>query len=138
MYLNLENKRVLIVEDEELNWLLLRELLNDTGAELKWVDNGYEAIDLIKDHQKFDLILMDIKLPFLDGLETTKAIKALEPSIPIIAQTAYALPDEEEECLKAGCDEYISKPINVEEFIYKAQRVLEVYSEKTINPDRHL
>ncbi len=135
MYLNLEHKKVLVVEDEELNWLLLSELLSETGAELKWVDNGYEAIDLVKNKQKFDLILMDIKLPFLDGYETTKAIKALDPSIPIIAQTAFALPDEEEACMKAGCDEYLSKPINVEEFIFKAQRILSVYSENTTDSD---
>ena len=133
MYLNLENKRVLIVEDEELNWLLLRELLEDTGAELTWVDNGYEAIDLVKNGNFFDLILMDIKLPFLNGLETTKAIKAINSSIPIIAQTAYALPDERENCMEAGCDEYISKPINVEEFILKSQRILNLYSNKTAN-----
>lgn len=111
---NWTGKKFLIAEDEESNYFLMERMLRKTGAELSWVKNGQEAIELCT-RQDFDLILMDIRMPVLDGYEATVEIKKNKPGIPIIAQTAYALKGERERSLAAGCDGYIAKPIDSRE-----------------------
>ena len=101
---------VLIVEDDESNYLYLKELMNAINAETVHVIDGEGAIEACKE-KDFDLILMDLKLPGLDGYQASTEIKKLNPKIPIIAQTAYALAGDDLKAKKAGCDEYISKPI---------------------------
>ena len=101
---------VLIVEDDESNYLYLKELMNAINAESVHVIDGEGAIEACKE-KDFDLILMDLKLPGLDGYQASTEIKKLNPKIPIIAQTAYALAGDDLKAKKAGCDEYISKPI---------------------------
>jgi CheY-like chemotaxis protein len=130
MVLDLTNKNIMVVDDDELNWLLISEILSVTGAQLFWIDNGYAAIDYVQQGHQVDLILMDIRLPRLDGYETTKTIKTINPSIPIIAQTAYAETEDEICCRACGCDEYISKPLNIDEFIDKAVNVLQQFYQK--------
>ena len=111
-------KTVLIVEDNELNMKLLNDLLEAHGyATLKTAD-GIEAIELARTHRP-DLILMDIQLPEVSGLEVTKWIKeddALK-SIPVIAVTAFAMKGDEERIREGGCEAYISKPISVGKFL---------------------
>jgi CheY-like chemotaxis protein len=72
--------------------------------------NGSEAVEIVKENNKIDLVLMDIKMPVMDGLEATKQIKAINPDLKIIAVTAYAANDDRFMCLNAGCDDYITKP----------------------------
>ncbi|RLD51519.1 MAG: response regulator, partial [Bacteroidetes bacterium] len=79
---------------------------------------GLAAVNLCRENT-FNLILMDIQLHEMDGLAATKLIKQSNPDIPIIAQTAYAMSGEREKCIKAGCDDYISKPINISELLGK-------------------
>ena len=105
-------KNILIAEDESLNYELLEFILKPLEANIIWAKNGKEALDITKSNAKIDLILMDIRMPILNGLEATKQIKTLSPNLPIIAQTAYAISGDKELALKAGCDNYISKPIN--------------------------
>jgi len=106
------DKTILIAEDEELNFLFLREALKPTRIRIHWAKNGHESIELIKDHTDIELVLMDIKMPDMDGYEATRAIKSIRPSLPVIIQTAFALSDEKAKSLKQGGDDFITKPIN--------------------------
>ncbi len=113
---SLVSKNVLIVDDNEVNYNLLNSILSEFKINSKWAHNGLEAVNLTKsDH--VDLILMDIKMPLKNGLEATKDIRKFDPQVPIIAQTAYALSGEKEKCLKVGCNDYISKPIDKDELV---------------------
>ncbi|MFP4060383.1 MAG: ATP-binding protein [Bacteroidales bacterium] len=105
-------KRILIAEDEDSNYIYLKESLLDTKLEIVPAKNGQEAIDLINSGLHFDLVLMDMKMPVVTGFEATRVIKQTHPDIPIIAQTAYSMDDERKKCLEAGCDDYITKPIS--------------------------
>ncbi len=113
------NKTILIVEDEEMNFLFLEKLLIPTAITILKATTGKEAIMLVKQYPKVDLVLMDIKLPEMDGIAATKAIKQINNKIPIIAQTAFAMKGDREEFIEAGCDDYLSKPIKVELLIKK-------------------
>jgi two-component system cell cycle response regulator DivK len=115
---NFLGKKILIVDDEEVNWLLMKNVLEDTQATVSWARVGQEAIDLVSAGEQYDLILMDMKMPVLDGFETTTQIKKINRKITIIAQTAFALPNEKNKCLEAGCDDYLTKPISMNE-LYK-------------------
>lgn len=106
-----DNLRILVVEDEANNLEFLTRLLQQNGANTIAVRTGTEAIEQIKNDSLIKIVLMDIKLPDIDGFETTRQIKALRPNIPVIAQTAYALYEDRELCIKNGCDDYISKPL---------------------------
>ena len=113
---SLENKVVLIVEDDESNRQLLELFLQSSHPKILKVENGVDAVELIN-KQDVDIILMDIKMPQMNGLEATKQIKKMKPSIPIIIQTAYAMSNEREEAMKAGCDAYIAKPVKKNELL---------------------
>ncbi len=115
-------KTVLIVEDNELNMKLFNDLLEAKGYNVIQTRSGLTALDLAKEHRP-DLILMDIQLPEVSGLEVTKWIKEDEmiSSIPIIAVTAFAMKGDEERIRQGGCEAYISKPISVATFIKTIQ-----------------
>ena len=117
LHLNLINKTILVVDDEENNWLFIKDLLEDTKVNLIWAIVGQQAIDIVSSGQKIDLILMDMKMPVLDGFETTRKIKEINNAIPVIAHTAFAMPEERDKCIASGCDAYISKPFNIDEFL---------------------
>ncbi len=109
---NWDGKRVMIVEDDEMSFIYLKEVLKSTNIEIIHAWNGIEAVELASADQNIDLILMDIKLPEMDGYEATRQIKQFNESVPVIAQTAYAMADDEQKSKQVGCDDYISKPIN--------------------------
>jgi two-component system, cell cycle response regulator DivK len=111
-------KKVMIVEDNELNMKLFRDLIEASGYETVRTRNGLEALDLARIHRP-DLILMDIQLPEVSGLEVTKWLKEDDDlhSIPVIAVTAFAMKGDEERIRQGGCEAYISKPISVPRFI---------------------
>ncbi|MFA6949577.1 MAG: response regulator [Lentimicrobiaceae bacterium] len=104
-------KSILIVEDVTSNYSYLAATINRSGVSITWVKSGEEALECINQGNHFDLILMDVQLSGMDGYQVTGMIKAIHPEIPIIAQTAYAMLGEKEKSQKAGCDEYLSKPI---------------------------
>src|SRR4051812_10061124 len=111
-------KTVLIVEDNELNMKLFRDLLEAHGYQTVGTSNGYEALDLVRSLRP-DLILMDIQLPQVSGLEVTGWIKS-DPTIsmiPIVAVTAFAMKGDEERIREGGCEAYLSKPISAGNFI---------------------
>ena len=124
MYSFLKGKSILVVEDEETNWFLLRDILESFQSRTTWAEIGPKAIDLIKSGAKFDAILMDINLPAMDGLEVTRNIKRLRPEIPIVAQTAFALNSEIENCYQAGCSAHVIKPFTIAELIEALRKVL--------------
>jgi len=111
------NKVILVVEDTPSNYLLIENYLKSTKIQVFWAKTGKEAIDIFKETEHFDLVLMDIQLPGINGYEVTKLIKAYNRNVPVIAQTAYALSDEKEYSLKEGCDDYIAKPFKKETLI---------------------
>lgn len=114
---NFTGKKILIAEDEETNYFYLETVLKRTGATLFRARNGEEAVKVCEDQPDLDLVLMDIKMPDLNGLDATRQIRKFNPNLPIIAQTAYALVGEKNKCLSAGCNDYISKPINRESLL---------------------
>jgi CheY-like chemotaxis protein len=107
---NWEDKIVVIAEDEQINFLFLKAVLKPTKAKIIWTKTGRETIDICN-VEPIDIILMDIKMPDLNGLEATIEIKKIFPNLPIIAQTAYAMEEDEEASMEAGCNDYITKPI---------------------------
>ena len=107
---NWEDRTVLVVEDNIANFYLLQAYLVKTKINILWAKDGKAAIDFTTQNNP-DIILMDIKLPELDGFEATKIIKKSHPDIPIIAQTAYALDTDQTKAEEAGCDDFLPKPI---------------------------
>lgn len=111
-------KTVLVVEDNELNMKLFHDLLEAHGYNILQTKDGMDALRIAREH-KPDLILMDIQLPEVSGLEVTKWLKEDEDlkSIPVIAVTAFAMKGDEEKIREGGCEAYIAKPISVTQFI---------------------
>ncbi len=118
-------KTVLIVEDNELNMKLFHDLLEAQGYGILQTRDGMEALKMAREH-KPDLILMDIQLPEVSGLEVTKWIKEDDDlkSIPIIAVTAFAMKGDEEKIREGGCEAYIAKPISVSNFLSTVEKFL--------------
>jgi CheY-like chemotaxis protein len=119
---------ILIAEDDEINFYYLNALLTrETGASILHAANGREAIDLFKANRDINLILMDIKMPEIDGFEATRQIKLIDKNVPVIAITAYAMSGDEERIVSAGCDGYLSKPINRKSLLEKVAEFIKVY-----------
>jgi two-component system sensor histidine kinase/response regulator len=122
--------RILLVEDNSVNQLVAARLLEKRGHTVVIAGNGREALAAMGEHGSggFDLILMDVQMPDMDGFEATAIIRAREQSfgthLPIIAMTAHAMKGDEERCLAAGMDAYVSKPFQVEHVFATIDRVL--------------
>ncbi len=126
--LHFSNKRVLVAEDNELNWEIANELLRDLGLELEWAENGEVCTELFRNSEVgyYDAILMDIRMPIMNGYEATDAIRAMDrpdASLPIIAMTADAYSDDIQRCLNHGMNAHVAKPIDIDEVV----RILEKY-----------
>ena len=118
-------KRILIIEDQEDNRAIMRDLLSTAGYELIEAADGEEGVKLAE-KERPDLILMDIQLPIIDGYEATRRIKAIVElkSIPIIAVTSYALSGDEAKTREAGCDGYVAKPFSPRHLLAKVREFL--------------
>jgi CheY-like chemotaxis protein len=110
-------KIILVAEDEVSNFELIKATLFRTNATIIHALNGLEAVKICSGSTKVDLVLMDIRMPVMNGYEATRLIKAKDNKTPVISLTAYAMSDDREKSFKAGCDEYISKPFNPAELI---------------------
>ena len=108
---NWSNKEILVAEDEELNWLFIREMLRQTGASIHRARNGHEVVELSRKLVP-DAILMDIKMPEMNGIEAVRLIRVFNEEVPIIAQTAFVMAEEKEESLLAGCNHFVTKPLD--------------------------
>ncbi len=116
--------KFLIADDVKANYLFLKAVMKETGAQILWAQNGEEAISIAKQQANLSLVLMDIRMPETDGYEATKKIKALFPNLPVIAQTAFAETEDQKAALNAGCDDYITKPISITELLSVINKLL--------------
>ncbi len=114
---------VIIVDDDPINLQLMRKILEQKAHTLHEAANGVEAIKALEEHPNSDLILMDLKMPVMDGYEAVEEIRRSGNSIPIIAQTAYAMAVDKERALEAGCNDYISKPLNKSLLLQKVEQL---------------
>ncbi|GET34016.1 hypothetical protein PbJCM13498_28790 [Prolixibacter bellariivorans] len=120
-----QQHKVLIVEDVESNYQYIYSVLGKTGIQIIWASDGKEAIEFYRDNPDIDLVLMDIKLPIMNGLDATQTLKSLNPDLPVIAVTAYAMSEDKDKCLEAGCDDFIVKPVNRFELLAKIENYFE-------------
>lgn len=118
------SKHILIAEDIAENFKFLEKALEPTGAKISWAKNGLEAVEAIKNGHIIDLILMDIKMPKMDGNQALKEIKKINSKCPVIAQTAYALEYEEILMIENGFDDYMSKPIKISTLYSKIKKFI--------------
>lgn len=108
---------ILIAEDVESNYLYLKAVLSKLNAGIFWAKNGIEAVEICDSDQRIDLILMDLQMPEMNGYEATQILKKKYPNLPIVAQTAFAMSDDREKALDAGCDDYLAKPIKSKDLL---------------------
>jgi len=116
-YPNWQGKLILIVEDVEHNYMFFSALLKLTHAEVKITTDGLQAVEFCKNNPNIDVVLMDLKLPKMTGLDAIKEIRKLRPDLPIIAQTAYAWVGQKEKVLNLGANEFLSKPVQKDDLL---------------------
>jgi len=126
---SLNNITILVAEDDEINFLYIREIFKGTGAEILHAVNGKEAVEICQNNNNIDIVLIDIKMPVMNGYEAIKHIREFRPDLPIIAQTAFALSNEMLKAFNAGSNDYISKP-------FKKEQLLALVSKYT-SADKH-
>lgn len=108
---------ILIAEDIDFSFLYIEAVLRRTGVKILWAQNGKEAIEHVKTNRSIDLILMDMHMPVMNGYDATEVITKLRPELPVIAQTAFVLPEDMKKCYAAGCTGYLAKPIRKEQLM---------------------
>lgn len=117
MPINWNDKTIVIVDDTKINFILIKTQLRKTKAKFVWLKNGQEAIEYIQEKGKVDVILMDIRMPIMDGVEATKIIKQISPDTPIVIQTASVMGEAFEDIANSNCDGTVFKPIIRENLI---------------------
>lgn len=115
---------IVIAEDEYLNFMLLSKMLLTPHLTILHASNGLEAVEFCKSKQQIDLVLMDIRMPIMNGYEAIEQIKGIRPTLPIIVQTAYSTDAEREKAFACGCSDIINKPINKDLLILKINKLL--------------
>lgn len=120
------NLKILIVEDDQTSEIIISRAVRSISKEILNVRNGQDAVEICRNTADIDLVLMDIQLPFMDGYEATKQIRQFNKSVIIIAQTAYALIGDKEKSIYAGCNDYISKPINKDLLLMLIKKQFEI------------
>ncbi|MCX6335003.1 MAG: ATP-binding protein [Bacteroidia bacterium] len=118
-------KTILIAEDEESNFALVYAMLKPHGYKMMRAKNGVAAVDICRSNPEIDLILMDIKMPLMDGFDATREILKFRPHLPIIAQTAYAHPSDRAKAIETGCAEYLAKPFDRKQLLEVVRKYLE-------------
>ncbi|WP_320111696.1 response regulator [Draconibacterium orientale] len=112
-----DNHKILVAEDDEMSYLLLKNLLKQRGFRIAYAKNGAEAVEMVRNDNEISLVLMDIKMPVMNGEEAIRQIRTFNQNVPIIAQTAYAMPTDRNKFLEIGSNDYISKPIETNKLI---------------------
>jgi PAS domain S-box-containing protein len=128
-------KKIMVVEDDFNSFKYISALLKKTGIEILHASNGRKAVEIVKSCNDIDVVIMDIQLPEMDGLEATKEIKNLDNRLPVIAQTAYAMAGDKEKMKLAGCDDYIPKPLDSKQLLGILNNYL-LKSSQTLNRSR--
>lgn len=121
---NWSEKTILIVEDTDTSIMYYRAALKKSKVKLVCAENGLQAVEFVRQGKHFDLILMDINMPLLNGIEATKQIKSINPKIPVIVQTAYVLNDERIKSFEAGCDGFMAKPVKIQQLFDTIESLL--------------
>jgi CheY-like chemotaxis protein len=124
--MNLKGKTILIAEDEYSGYAYLEAILKRTGASLLHARNGNEAVEIFRSNPDIDLVLMDLQMPGMDGYQAKEKISEIRPGIPQIAQTAYAMVEDEIRARQAGFNGYISKPIRKNDLIKLIEELLDL------------
>jgi two-component system cell cycle response regulator DivK len=125
MEYNWKDRTVLVAEDDEMSFRYIELVLSrKTNINIIWAINGQQAVEYCQLYSHIDLVLTDLQLPVFDGLEVIRRIRQMKPGLPIIVQTANAMNDECEKCMKAGSDGYITKPINLSELFSRMDHLL--------------
>jgi CheY-like chemotaxis protein len=118
------SKLILVAEDEISNFKLIEAILTRNNYKVIRAENGEVAVDMCRNNSNISLVLMDIRMPIMDGLIATKEIKKFKPDLPIVAQTAYAMDGDENKAIEEGCNDYISKPIKKDLLLEKLKILL--------------
>ncbi|MBN1598321.1 MAG: response regulator [Bacteroidales bacterium] len=125
-----ENYTTLVAEDDPLNFRFVELMLKRrTGINIIWAKDGLSAVNICKEKNNVDIVLMDLQLPDLDGIQSLKLIKQFNPYLPIIVQTANSWNNEEEACIESGCDGFFNKPLNFDELLSHMDLCLKSYSQ---------
>jgi two-component system cell cycle response regulator DivK len=114
---------ILIAEDVESNFLYLKAVLSKLNATIYWAKNGIEAVEICENNS-VDLVFMDLQMPEMNGYEATEILKKKFPTLPIVAQTAFAMSDDREKALDAGCDDYLAKPIKSKDLLSVVEKFI--------------
>jgi CheY-like chemotaxis protein len=133
---NTHKYTILVAEDEAINFLFLEILLKkqiDLGYAIIHAKNGAEAVEICKKNYDINLVLMDLKMPVMDGFEAVKLIKEIRPKLPIVAQTAFSSIEDKEKVFAAGFNDFLSKPINKEALLDVINRQKEQKINKNLN-----
>ncbi len=109
-YRTLKDKKILIIEDDPNSLLLIHDILEKIQVQMLTANDGQQAMEIISKEESIDLILLDIQIPIKSGFEVAKFIRSKMPNTIIIAQTAHALENDKDKCIKAGCNDYLAKP----------------------------
>ncbi|HAZ14805.1 MAG TPA: hypothetical protein DCY86_18605 [Bdellovibrionales bacterium] len=124
--LDWSKKTILVAEDDMNNYLLLRTILtNRTQVVILHAGNGLEALEILKNNPAIDVILMDLKMPGMDGFTATRKIREFNKRLPIYAVTAYSEPEDRKKALEAGCNDFITKPFETESILRTLAKTLE-------------
>jgi CheY-like chemotaxis protein len=119
----LEGKKILVVEDSLDNQLLAELYLSRSGAQVEFANNGLDGLQKIKSHD-YDVVLMDIQMPVMDGYTATQEVRRAGIQLPIIALTGFAMKEDQQKCLEAGCNDYLAKPFDRHSLIKCITKVL--------------
>jgi two-component system sensor histidine kinase/response regulator len=120
---NFSDRTIMIAEDTPYNYEYLYSILQKTGANVVWAKDGIDVLKMFNS-SKIDLILMDIQLPEISGYEATSQIRLTNQSLPIIAQTAYAMAEDKQKCIESGCNEVLVKPIRMDDVLATVAKYL--------------
>lgn len=122
-YKSFDGLHILVVDDIERNRLLMKEILEEEGVKLSYAENGFQAIEIVKSHpKKFDVILMDIQMPDMDGYTATRLIHEVDHNIPVIGITAHSTPKDIEKAMSNGMSDFITKPLKIRELMDSIKR----------------
>ena len=122
--LNWAQHTILVVEDVETNLMFVKAAIARTGINILWAKDGWEAINKVKENPAIDIVLMDLRMLNLDGFKATEVIKTIRHDLPVIAQTTFTDEMDKERVFEAGCDDYLAKPIRLEQLLEMLDKYL--------------
>lgn len=120
---NFKGKRILIAENDETNFVFYKEVFRKTEAELLWAKDGSKAVEMCRENQDIDLIIMDIQMPQMNGIDAAHEIKKIL-KVPIIVLTAFAMKSIREDCLRVKCEEFVTKPVKYKDLLMTVNKYL--------------